>query len=70
MNKNIKQVLDKVAPIGCDDDNNPNTPMLIGEERINKFAKELINQCATLCENSNYAFGLLHSRVIRDHFGL
>lgn len=70
MNKNIKQVLDKVAPAGCDDDNLPLAYMLIGETQVSKFAEALINECAVLCENNNIAFGLLHSDAMKRHFGL
>ena len=35
-----------------------------------KFAELIIRECAGLCENSNYQFGTIFTKMIKEHFGV
>lgn len=45
MNEKITTLVNHVRKIGCDDDNKPNTPMLVGND-IDKFVKIIVAECA------------------------
>ena len=35
-----------------------------------KFAELIIEECASVCENSNYEFGTIFTKMIKEHFGV
>ena len=35
-----------------------------------KFAELIIRECAGVCENSNYQFGTIFTKMIKEHFGV
>lgn len=45
----------------------------IGEEsteRLEKFVELIVKECASLCNDSNYTFGIIFSKQIKEHFGI
>jgi hypothetical protein len=49
MNKRIKELVKAAGGIGHDDDGQEMTPMLVGNS-LEKFAKLIADDCASLCE--------------------
>ena len=35
-----------------------------------KFAELIVGECASVCENSNYEFGTIFTKMIKEHFGV
>ena len=35
-----------------------------------KFAELIVRECAGVCENSNYEFGTIFTKMIKKHFGV
>ena len=35
-----------------------------------KFAELIVRECASVCENSNYEFGTIFTKMIKEHFGV
>ena len=35
-----------------------------------KFAQLIVGECASVCENSNYEFGTIFTKMIKEHFGV
>ena len=35
-----------------------------------KFAQLVVRECADVCENSNYEFGTIFTKMIKEHFGV
>ena len=35
-----------------------------------KFAELIVGECASVCENSNYEFGTIFTKRIKEHFGV
>ena len=35
-----------------------------------KFAELIVRECAGVCENSNYQFGTIFTKMIKEHFGV
>ena len=35
-----------------------------------KFAELIVGDCASVCENSNYEFGTIFTKMIKQHFGV
>ena len=38
--------------------------------RFEKFAELIVRECANVCENSNYEFGTIFTKMIKEHFGV
>ena len=38
--------------------------------RFEKFAELIVGECANVCENSNYEFGTIFTKMIKEHFGV
>ena len=38
--------------------------------RAQKLAELIIRECASVCENSNYEFGTIFTKMIKEHFGV
>lgn len=34
------------------------------------FAQLIVGECASVCENSNYEFGTIFTKMIKEHFGV
>ena len=34
------------------------------------FAKLIVQECVTVCDSSNYQFGVIFSKMIKEHFGV
>ena len=39
-------------------------------EYVEKFAELIVRECASVCENSNYEFGTIFTKMIKEHFGV
>ena len=37
---------------------------------VEKFAELIVGECASVCENSNYEFGTIFTKMIKEHFGV
>ena len=37
---------------------------------LEKFAELIVGECASVCENSNYEFGTIFTKMIKEHFGV
>ena len=37
---------------------------------LEKFAELIVQECAGVCENSNYEFGKIFTKMIKEHFGV
>ena len=37
---------------------------------LEKFAELIVGECANVCENSNYEFGTIFTKMIKEHFGV
>ena len=35
-----------------------------------KFAELIVGECVSVCENSNYEFGTIFTKMIKEHFGV
>ena len=35
-----------------------------------KFAELVVGECVSVCENSNYEFGTIFTKMIKEHFGV
>ena len=35
-----------------------------------KFAELIVGECASVCENSNYEFGTIFTKMIKERFGV
>ena len=35
-----------------------------------QFAKLIVQECVTVCDSSNYQFGVIFSKMIKEHFGV
>ena len=35
-----------------------------------KFAELIVRECVSVCENSNYEFGTIFTKMIKEHFGV
>ena len=65
MNERIREL---VRQAGLDDADFPienwdNVPLA-------KFAELIVKECASVCENSNYEFGTIFTKMIKEHFGV
>lgn len=74
MNTQIKAVINKVAKIGYDDDNNELTTMLIGSQ-VEKFAELIIKECANAIVSDSRLNDVRSAsngcvRTIKEHFGV
>jgi len=38
--------------------------------RDEKFAELIVRECVSVCENSNYEFGTIFTKMIKQHFGV
>ena len=38
--------------------------------RAHKLAELIVEECASVCENSNYEFGTIFTKMIKEHFGV
>ena len=67
MNKQIEHCLYQagLTAQGCWEDLDTYT-----QEGIEKFAELIIRECAGVCENSNYQFGTIFTKMIKEHFGV
>ena len=39
-------------------------------KNLEKFAELIVGECASVCENSNYEFGTIFTKMIKEHFGV
>ena len=40
------------------------------EPALEQFAELIVGECASVCENSNYEFGTIFTKMIKEHFGV
>ena len=40
------------------------------DDELEKFAELIVGECASVCENSNYEFGTIFTKMIKEHFGV
>ena len=66
MNERIKELIDQ-----CWVEKRWDNGMWI-EKHIDqeKFAELIVGECASVCENSNYEFGTIFTKMIKEHFGV
>ena len=74
MNERIRELAEQ-AKLKTELWNNPE-PFVIYKEDVNypggleKFAELIVRECAGVCENSNYHFGTIFTKMIKEHFGV
>lgn len=68
MNERIKEILKLCNGIHYDDDNNEITPMLVGYDNIEQFAKLLIQECVVV--HIDCYGGDIISSDLKEHFGV
>ena len=74
MNQRFRQLAEQ-AKLKTELWNNPE-PFVIYKEDVNypggleKFAELIVGECASVCENSNYEFGTIFTKMIKEHFGV
>ena len=39
-------------------------------DELEKLAELIVRECASVCENSNYEFGTIFTKMIKEHFGV
>ena len=71
MNERIRDLIKAAGGIGHDDDGQELTPMLVGSG-IEKFAEEIVRECAHLVDTLNEAYGAPSTagKFIKEQFGL
>ena len=69
MNEQIKllygNALDKAVPYTWH-----NLDHIEVEKIMKVFAELIVGECASVCENSNYEFGTIFTKMIKEHFGV
>jgi len=64
MNERIIELADKAV------EDISSGPWNISDEFCIKFAELIVRECASVCENSNYEFGTIFTKMIKEHFGV
>lgn len=59
----LKAAYDTINP------NRPSTPAEV-DQFNKKFSEMIIKECAGVCEDSNYEFGKIFAKMIKEHFGV
>jgi hypothetical protein len=72
MNERIRQLWDQAQEeIKAEyEDESRRNRRLYNEIFLPKFAELIVQECAGVCENSNYEFGTIFTKMIKQHFGV
>lgn len=55
----------------CDvTENGPDYLTKMMKTRDLKFAELIVRECADVCKSSNYEFGTIFDKMVKDHFGI